>query len=206
MTAYRNYVQDFPNRSRDLLKAFSASARTQNREVTLLFAVATSCLIVPYERLHDEAHPSQDRERFIEAKEILDKELEKECVDSTLWEASEVKAWSYKKMKELRGDPDAWALDRETKPINSKKTKTVLTILRNALAHGNIWTTGNPTTHTLVFVSLVCIDKPKGPYNLLQCSPDAFRQLVMKWVDFLSGLKMPSDVFVQTGFFDDEAA
>jgi hypothetical protein len=53
MTAYRNYVQDFPSRSRDLLNEFSLSARALNKEVTLLLAVATPCLIVPYERLRN---------------------------------------------------------------------------------------------------------------------------------------------------------
>jgi hypothetical protein len=39
MTAYSDWIQDFPNRALDLLNRYKQSARENNREVTLLICV-----------------------------------------------------------------------------------------------------------------------------------------------------------------------
>jgi len=163
--------------------------------VTLLLAVANPCLIFPYERLCKDKHPSHDRQKFIEAKKTLDAELRKECGKSCLWSSFSANDWRYKKLDKLSDDFGELGLDRETKPITSKKVQDTLTNLRNALAHGNIWTIGNPI-ETLVFVSLVSLNQPKGPFNTLQCSPKIFLHFIKNWIDFLRHLSIPTDAFV----------
>ena len=203
MTAYKNFVQDFPNRCRDVLTTSRSHAQETDREVTLLLAVATPCLILPYERLHKDAHPSRDQERFIEAKRTLDAELEKECSNSRLWMSFHEDDWRFKKLDEIKGYPAGWGLEKNTRPIASKKGRTILKVIRNALAHGNIWTNGDPT-HTVVFVSLANIEKPEGPFNTLQCSPQVLDRFIINWVDFLRYLEIPAYAFVETGFFSEE--
>ena len=51
MTAYKNFVQDFPTRCCDMLKDYEREALLSGREVTLTLAMAASGLIVPFERL-----------------------------------------------------------------------------------------------------------------------------------------------------------
>lgn len=189
MTAYKNFIQDFPNRCKDVLEAFRVSASATDREVTLLITAATPCLLLPYGRLHEEKHPSQDRDNILNEASTFDIELSKECGKSCLLNGFKDEDWRYKKLNNLQGDPDAWGLKEDTKPISAKKTETIFNILRNAFAHGNIWTTGNPI-NTLVFVSLVDCQKTEGPFNTLQCSPQIFEQFIMNWVGFLNGLKL----------------
>jgi len=202
MTAYKNYIQHFPIRCMDVLETFEWDASEIDREVTLSLAIATPCLIVPYERLNSEDHPSKDRERFVEAKKTWDVELRKKCGKSCLWRNSFEDTWRFKQLDEVSGDPDSWKLNNETEPITAKKTKLVLSILRNALAHGNIWTTGDPI-ETLVFVSRVCYRKPQGPFNTLQCSPQLLVQFIKNWVGFLKDLEIPAEPSVETKFFRD---
>ena len=206
MGAFTNYVQDFPNRCNEVLEAFSYRAQEIKREVTLLLAVATPCLILPYERLHKKFHPSRDQEKFAVAKSTLDDKVLKKCGESCLWSTPD--AWRFKKLNltELRGDPWQWGLNVDTESIVDKKAKFVLSILRNALAHGSIWTMGDPID-TLVFVSLVeWEDNPecKGPFNTIQCSPKELGQFLKNWVNFLNELKIPADLCVDTGSFRDE--
>jgi hypothetical protein len=205
MSAYKNFVQDFPTRCTSLLDMFDRQAAQGNREVTLLLAVATPSLIVPFERLHKDAHPSRDDQRFVEAAATLDAELKSQCDASRLWQQFAEFDWCYKKLDALRGDPDAWGLDSDTKGIGAKQTKTVLGILRNALAHGNVWTRGDPI-EKLVFVSRVCHERPDGPFHSLQCSPLVLAAFVRGWVGFLKDLNIPGDTFVETPFFAEAAA
>ena len=205
MGAYKNYVQDFPARCKEVLEEFTVDASEIGREVTLLLAIATPCLILPYERLHKDGHPSKDRDKFVKAKTTLDAELENKCGESCLWRNKSDDAWRFKQLDELLGDPDRWGLHNETEPITAQKSESILSILRNALAHGNIWTTSDPI-ETLVFVSRVHYNKPKGPFNTLQCSPKLLVQFIKNWVDFLKDLEIPADPSVETGFFREHAS
>ena len=201
MSAFKNFVQDFPKRCTDILNLFGHEAEMKDREVTLLLSVATPSLIIPFERLHKANHPSNDLIRFKAASEQLNTELKKKCKDSCLWTNQ---TWQYKMLKELQGDPDAWGLDADAKSIIDKHTCTVLSILRNALAHGNIWTTGEPI-NTVVFVSLVSHEKPMGPFHCLQCSPLIFAKFLRNWIAFLSLLSIPGGTFVETSDFEEKS-
>lgn len=60
MTAYKNFVQDFPTRCKDVLELAESRTNHQVREVTLLLVVASAAIIVPYERLRKDGqfpHP-----------------------------------------------------------------------------------------------------------------------------------------------------
>jgi hypothetical protein len=205
MGAYTNYVQDFPNRCKEILETFTYCAQKIKLEVTLLLTVTTPCIILPYERLQKGAHPSKDHEKFDKAKKTLDDKLKDTCGKSGLW--STPNAWRFKKLDrtELRDDPWQWGLDVGTESIVDKKAKYVLSILRNALAHGSIWTMKDPI-ETLVFVSLVqWKNNPecKGPFNTIQCSPKELGQFLKNWVKFLNELKIPADQCIDTGSFRD---
>ncbi len=204
MSAYHNFVQDFPLRCKSLLGQFGPQARISNREVTLLLAVATSSLIVPFERLSKDAHPSRDIERFAEASDKLALELDSESQNSKLWQSFSGDDWRYKQLNGLIGDPDAWGLAIGTKNIARKKSETILKILRNALAHGNIWTTGDPID-TLIFVSRAS-QESQGSFHSLQCSPAVLAKFINAWVDYLNEISIPGDVFMENPFYAERAA
>ncbi len=205
MTAYRNFIQDYPIRCRRLLSIYFKGARENNLEVTLLLNIASSGLIVPYARLSEGAHPSGDSAHFKGAKDNLDKILNAPFLSSELHPKKEPQSWRLGKLKELSGDPDSWQLD-QMKPITKKKTaRPLVQILRNALAHGNIFIRGNPHIETLVFLSRIKCVEDIG-YNCLTVSPPDLKEFVLCWLQTLSNAKIPGQVFMEGNLFAEHVA
>jgi hypothetical protein len=91
MTAYKNFVEDFPRRCRDILDLAGKPALSRGREVTLTLMVASAGLVVPYERLKPDGgggghidHPSGDNKRFADAaaklRSLLDAPFMSSCL------------------------------------------------------------------------------------------------------------------------------
>jgi hypothetical protein len=190
VSAYVNFVHDFPRRCRDILEAFETQAAARNREVTLLLAVASAGLVVPYERVAAHgAHPSGDRENFPATAAGLSQALLTRLADTSL--AGELGAWRFGQVGSLKGKPDHWDGFSKAKPSGNKKAGTVLRTIRNALAHGNIWTREDPIRE-LVFAREVRDGTPEGNllhYEYVRGSPDAFRMLLIAWFDLLDALE-----------------
>jgi hypothetical protein len=79
----------------------------------------------------------------------------------------------------------------------------VLRILRNALAHGSLFTRGAgpgrpDDIRAIVFVSVRWEKNDKGRYaptdtfDVLSCPPEDLRRLIFRWVDFLESLPLPA--------------
>lgn len=202
MSAYSNYVQDFPWRCNQLLEHFLPRAEEEiGREVTLMLAVATAGLLVPFERLRKSSnrHPSGDRQRFNEATQQLGTLLTKPFLSSELWKGP-ADRWSFaEKVQDLKCPAPDW---REvTNPENLSTEATVddvLSHIRNSLAHGNIYTTGNPI-ELLIFLSRVYEEKggkyvPTDDFSMLAVSPLDFHAFLRKWFCFLDKLRIPEEV------------
>jgi hypothetical protein len=102
--------------------------------------VASAGFIVPYERLSD--HPSGDSKRFAEAAEKLRKLLDEPFVSSVLYNKTN-STWHDGKVVSVNGYPESWEGLQKRRPFSKdKKVGTTLKLLRNALAHGNIFTSG----------------------------------------------------------------
>jgi hypothetical protein len=185
MSAYENFVHDFPKRCRDLLTGFEAQATAKDREVTLMLAVASTGLIVPYERLvAPQEHPIEDRTSFGETATALSKLLSERFGATSLAVGGPL-AWRVVKVGSLRGEPDHWQGFTDAKSANNKQAGTILCTIRNALAHGNIWTRDNPIRE-LVFAREIR-DGQGNPihYEYVRGSPQAFRGLLIAWFEIL---------------------
>jgi hypothetical protein len=197
MTAYRDFIHDYPSRCRRLLDEHFKNAQRNDLEVTLLLSVASSGLIVPYARLSEDAHPARDADRFAEAKTNLDELLDDDFLDSKLWDTTDPKSWRFGELRDLSGDPDAWHLD-ELKPVSGrKKARSIVKVLRNALAHGNVFTRGRPHIDRLVFLSRRCQDNPERGYNCVVVSPADLKRFVLNWLETLGGVEVGKWVFVE---------
>ena len=137
MTAYKNFIQDFPTRCCEILKDYEREALSSGREVTLTLAMAASGLVVPFERLRDQEEPPyQDRSNYPEAVSQFERLLEEKFLGSRLWE-KEVNSWAFGKLEKVTGDPDGWPELQAPKALSpDKKVGSTLKHLRNALAHG----------------------------------------------------------------------
>jgi hypothetical protein len=221
MSDYSNFISDFPNRLSQVLDLFEGPARVEGREVTLLLAVAAAGLTIPYERLKEPSsgistekcekckqairrgkftHPSGDYERHHKAVETLKKLMEEDFVSSDLGKNAHRRSWRFKTLprSEVVGpDRDSWfkKLERLDPAI---KTSTVLKDIRNALAHGNIATTGTMRNNDGVKIIgkigfMGCKNSKCDDFNCYSISPEDFRFFLKRWFRFLRGLHLPTE-------------
>jgi hypothetical protein len=195
MTAYKNFIEDFPRRCRDVLDLAGKSARYRGLEVTLTLMVASAGLIVPYERLKPEGeidHPSADSKTFAGAAAKLKSLLNEPFLSSCLWNEASA-TWRSGELLSVTGDPDSWDGLQRPRPISKeKRVRTVLKTIRNSLAHGNIYTLQNPIQE-IIFIE---VNKHKDPpgYSFISVAPDEFRKFLENWFEFLNDLHVPREV------------
>jgi hypothetical protein len=136
VTDYNDFIHDFPARCQDVLEFAYSPAKVRDREVTLLIMTAAAAFLVPFERLRAGTsieHSAQDRRLYPELARHLDSALGRPFLQSPFHD----------------GDPGSWSVGKIDNPEVSTKfeplTKQtpaaqVLAIIRNALAHGNLFT------------------------------------------------------------------
>ena len=235
MSAHSNVVQDFPKRCTRLLELWH-DAKTKDLEVTLLLAVAGQALIMPLERLdvlsrtdgvypvcdnkHNvpdspaaEAkipHPSGDARTFKRAADQLSKLLGQKCNQSRLFrdaEGSFLDAWRYTECDLVESNSETF---RPQKPIADKNCRTILKVLRHALAHGNLRTDGNPINRLVFLARKYSGGDTKLHY--LQCDPYTLLRFLRAWTKEITNLQLdPKQVieaprFMAMPWLEDEAA
>lgn len=201
MSNYRNFVSDFPGRCDTLLARFDREAGRGGLDVTLMLCIAMPSIVVPVERLAgpsdtgdqpNPGHPSRDWHRFEEAKARLDRLFEGSFRGSELCPVTASSSWSFGELSNPADDPDSWPELSALKPLGrDKKSRTVLLHLRNALAHGNIFTRGTPQIDQIIFLS-----KPNEAtrFRYLAVTPVEFRGFLNNWLRFVRQLEVPEGV------------
>jgi hypothetical protein len=196
MSNYRDFVQDFPRRCRDVLKSFAAESEKQDRDVTLLLMAATAGFVMPYERLGEGdaiKQPTLDRPKFVEAMERLKGELAKTLDESVLFKDAN---WRGGRLRSAVGTPDDWpecqmpqALAPDT-PVSE-----AVRYLRHSLAHGNVFSRGARPNQIdeLVFVCGGTLKKnhKEIPLKFLVLSPKQLRQFLDRWFELVESLHVP---------------
>lgn len=197
MSEYKNFIKDFPSRCAELLLTYEKRARFHGREVTLMLSIASAGLTVPYERIRS-CHPSGDSSRYVEAKKMVDSLLKERFLKSILAKENEG-SWCRGALSTHLGDPDSWPEMNSPIPLSEKeKNKDVLHHLRNALAHGNIYTLGSEIS-TIIFLSET--DFKSGIFRYITVSPDDFCKLLRNWFKFIGELNLPQEA--STGIISD---
>lgn len=112
--------------------------------------------------------------------------------------------WRVGKLLSVTGDPDSWEGLQKSRPISKKKTVGgILSVIRNALAHGNIWTLRDPI-EAIIFVKRVSTDdKVVRHFDFLSVSPHEFQHFLEGWFDFLISLRISQEAAF--GIFKDAA-
>lgn len=202
MSSYNNFVSDFPGRCAALLKECEGTARLRNREVTLMLCIAMPSIVVPLERLKGPkagsngarpGHPSADWQRFEQAKASLDQLFEQRFRGSPLWPDADSNSWSFGPVSDVSIAPDSWAeLIRPQALGPDKLAKTVLDHVRNALAHGNVFTRGNPEIEQIILLSERALGTNK--FNFLAIGPADFSTFLHNWLEFLREINLPVGV------------
>jgi hypothetical protein len=193
MTDYADFVRDFPVRCGEVLELCYEQARSNGREVTLLMMAATASF-VPYERLgSSREHPSRDRRRFPRAARDLDIALGKPFLKSP-FHSNSMESWSMGRMRTAEPPSDLPPLANDT-PANQ-----VFATIRNALAHGNLWTRPGNDKHIRGMAFLAedrDSDRSIVGYKCIYVSTDDFREFLVKWFAFLKQQRIPPRVVAE---------
>ncbi|WP_419938666.1 hypothetical protein [Candidatus Palauibacter sp.] len=188
MSAYSSYVRDFPFRCGEILEEFRLPALRRGRDVTLLLSISTAALIIPYERLgtpNATSHPLRDRDRYPKAARQYEELLDKPFLSSPLWGREEVSTWRKGSVQDVRsGGPDTWPELRDARSMPSDvPVSAVLSILRNALAHGNVLTEGGVIRNIVLLAR-----EGRTAFGFISVSPHDFRKFMMDYIGFLKDL------------------
>lgn len=200
MSDYRNFVQDFPKRCRDLLREFSSSAARRDREVTLLLMAAAAGFVMSYERLSEGTsivQPPLDRPQF--AKEMAElKTLLGERVGSSAQFGRLLGSWYGGPLQSAVGMPDDWPECRNpTMLAPSETVGRVVGIVRNAIAHGNVLTRAGNQGQIGHIVLVSGGTKRNGtpiPLRYVMLTPSQLHDFLLAWFDYLANLKLPPDM------------
>ena len=197
MSNYRNFIQDFPIRCEKILKDYKDCACMKGREVTHMFAIASAAITIPFARLREKEHPSRDKKNCQQAASKFANLCDKYFLSSSLWGTS-TKSWKSGLLKkdDIERDKEYW-ITNALSLRDDIKVLEVLSIIRNALAHGSIYTLHNndDQIENIILLSKEKIgEKFTGDFNLLMVSVEDFNELLVKWIDFLKNIEIPPEV------------
>lgn len=181
---------DFPSRCLDILDRQIPWARLSGREVTLLLMVASAAFVVPYERLRPDnnrlPHPSGDNKRFDELAKRLENLMADKFCGSSLCPKRESSWKVANDVRRVEGDLDSWFPPSSLNPVSpGKQVSSMLALIRNGLAHGNIFTTGSPIEALILLSTPGTVKNPTDKFDVLSVSPEDFGRFIREWIAFL---------------------
>jgi len=194
MSEYVNLIQDFPQRCTSILETFVKQAKDMDREVTLMLAIVSASLVIPYERLGDFENPSGDAKKYFQAKS----EFANECGNKVFldWVPGEKsKSWKFTELdlNDVNQPPASWLRNIQPLPKEGEVGTVgyVLYHLRNAFAHGNIFTLAeSKQIKSLIFLCKRKKNNTVDGYNLIEVLPEDLYVFLEKWIQFLTSLNL----------------
>jgi hypothetical protein len=135
----RRFVAEFPERCSILLEMLEPQAREANLVGTFSVMVASSAFVMPFDRMVKPNHPLglPKHERSAIVKAFTGQSF----LDAPFWDGQRPALFRYAKIVNHSAAPEDWQDERSEHPLRSPASKdgmTVLRVIRNALAHGNI--------------------------------------------------------------------
>jgi hypothetical protein len=198
MSNYTEFERDYPNRCLRILADYEHDAEYTKLEVTFLLTIATGMICMIADRIglaadeRDEVrnHPtgkSRVKSLWDEYSKSLDESLQARIENDLI-------AQMKYSMPVVRrdGEPaDRWEwveLPQET------SLRTTFCLIRNALAHGNIWTEAGPSGEIARIILAAKCDAPEGtpkPYEAVRLPPAVLRRLLQVWASLFGGVNTP---------------
>lgn len=204
MSYYKDFVRDFPERCLKLLER--GEDINFDLEVTQLLLVASSGLVIPLERLKDREdsltpprprrntrrsvnHP--DVNAFLDLAQSIHEELQRPLRKGAFWRLVGISA-QYQELTR----PAGVELSAEGQIREDLTTEDFLTIIRNGLAHGNIFIKGPGNQHiaSLTFGQTRRGQTGTDNYEFVTVSVSDFRSLLLGWFELLNTEGLTSGV------------
>lgn len=195
MSNYTEFESDFPFRCLELLKQHFARAEETNLECTLLLALTASSICAVADRIglaaeikgHQSSTPTAPG-RVVKDRWHRYQTYFREPV-SKLFGTASPPSWCEGVYASKRRDPAEW--DWRAVPDGYQVARLV-NLLRNAFAHGNIWTLKNPSSDSIAeFVFAQRIGKPEEgvelPLEAIRLTPACLRNVMVDWATAMGG-------------------
>lgn len=212
MSVYKNFVEDFPNRCWQVLDVFYERAKNlsgcsevnDGREITLLIMTASAGFIVPFERLKPDKqneHIAQDRKKYPNIAKKIDEFIKPPFIETEIFTSSK-KSWAHGKFEKNNREPlnDCNEVD-DTKEVGKQiQVVCIISTIRNALAHGSIYTKNNNNENENEIDEIIFISEIRGfsdKYRFVKVSPNDFKIFLEKWFAFLRSVKDNPSLVVQ---------
>ena len=206
MSEYADFIVDFTTRSKEVFDEIEDFKWYSKYNVTLLLTFASPCFLIPYDRLKNDATPDYPRPFDDKYKEHWKKLSKRKFKGSPLSNGLHRENIKYGTVKDIRDAIIRNFSDAALKEIDNIKkadqpeVKTIISTIRNGLAHGNIFTTG--TTKNIEHIVYAKrkeaqrghSSKPKeSDDNCYVCfiiTPSDFKQLLTNWFEWLESKEM----------------
>ena len=137
------FAIDYPRRCLELLEAFEPTAHKHDLVGTFSVMLASSILLVPWERAGNKHPLLQERGGGFQA--ALNALKKRKWLEAEFWGDRSPGEWRFSR---IMGDPNdvaGWrdeegrlSFSREASTMDTRRVKDVFPVMRNALAHGNI--------------------------------------------------------------------
>jgi len=207
---YTEFEKEFPSRCLALLRQHYASAQEADLECTLLLALTASSICAVADRIglaaektgYPSSTPTAPR-RVVRDRWHRHQEYFREPV-SKLFGTASPPFWCEGVYTSKRRDPAEW----EWRAVpDGYRVARLVSLLRNAFAHGNIWTLKIQGSDSIAeFVFAQRIGEPKEnvelPLEAIRLTPSCLRNVMVDWATAMGG----RDKSRRSGVTGDEAA
>ena len=184
MTAYKNFVVDFPKRLRELDKQFWPIAKSADLEVSYVLMKLTASFLLPYERT---VGTSGARQSEISGPQRIRKYLE---LDKPFREASycsDITQWSFFDVDDFHLGPRDWT----GRGFRSDfVVHEALQTIRHSAAHSNLFFGGEMTIEHIFLGSRRERDPNTDKYRVARSTVHALNHLIDAWIDNVQKLRV----------------
>jgi hypothetical protein len=192
MGQYSNFIEDFSGRCDKLFEEFFPHAIKMDLEVSFLLMFAATVFTIPHEKLKSNYPIGEERNIFKNKAKKYNKMLREEFLECELWKLKkDAKSWKYGEIESSEMDiqnPNKWA---SPEVLTNQKLSLILRIIRNSLAHGNIFTFQGNRISNIRFITFKykydenCRQKEIIRVYYIDVSPEDFMLFTNNWVHFL---------------------
>jgi hypothetical protein len=204
MSYYYDIYNDYPLRCARLWESFNNSAEAINLEVTFMLMCAAGGFVTPFEYLkiqpgqskNNKDHPAffnYDEVKYSRSLQAMDKALECLTSNSSLFRDVQLDKCFYARCDSIGLIRDiAETHQPKNFSIQDQKARTLVKLLRNAIAHNNIYAFARGHKRDITELTFFCeTASSKGGqktvigYELLSMPVEEFRAFLNAWFSLL---------------------
>lgn len=191
MTAYRNFSLEFPERVKELDQDFIACAKQRNLEVTYLMMKASSCFLLPFERLAGDSGVSSAE---VPNQQKIRKHLNFDEPFARTFYCDGDERWAQGNVDNFSSGPEAW-IDKDcwVLPIMGLASCKVLRTLRHSLAH-SIFLWWRAADRGCLLRCKAREKESTEKYTVYRCSVNSLNHLLDSWIEKVSSEAVSSEV------------